>query len=137
MSKNNEEMAKAFNLRDLTADDIFPMCQIISKIGVKEFKHCFESPDLKSVIANATSGEDKAVDVTAVGMSVAFDIAGIILSNIASCKNDIYSLLANLSGMTPKEISKLPMLTFTEMVIAVVKKDEFKDFFQGVAKLLK
>lgn len=28
---------KAFELRDLTADDIFPMCQIISKIGVKEF----------------------------------------------------------------------------------------------------
>jgi len=27
------------------------------------------------------------------------------------------------------------MLTFTEMVIAVVKKEEFKDFFQAVTKL--
>lgn len=128
---------KAFELRDLTADDIFPMCQIISKIGVKEFKHCFESLDLKNVIANAVSGEDKAVDVTAVGMSVGFDIVGIILSNIASCKKDIYVLLSGLSGMTVKEISELPMLTFIEMVTAVVKKDEFKDFFQGAAKLFK
>lgn len=134
MNENNE---KSFKLRDLTADDIFPMCQIISKIGVKEFKHCFESPDLKNVIANAVSGEDKAVDVTAVGMSVGFDIVGIILSNIASCKKDIYVLLSGLSGMTVKEISELPMLTFIEMVTAVVKKDEFKDFFQGAAKLFK
>lgn len=77
------------------------------------------------------------MDVTAVGMSVGFDIMGIILSNIASCKKDIYVLLSGLSGMTVKEISELPMLTFIEMVTAVVKKDEFKDFFQGAAKLFK
>ena len=135
---NENENAKAYELRRLTADDVFPMFQIISKIGIKEFKACFESPEVMQMIKDATSGEKAKDDVTAsVGMKVAFDLAGIVVSNLASCKNDIYQFLAQLSGMTVKEIGALPMMTFFEMIIDVIKKDEFKDFFQVVAKLLK
>lgn len=135
---NENENAKAYELRRLTADDVFPMFQIISKIGIKEFKACFESPEVMQMIKGAASGEQSKDDVTAsVGMKVAFDLAGIIVSNLASCKNDIYQFLAQLSGMTVKEIGALPMMTFFEMIIDVIKKEEFKDFFQVVAKLLK
>lgn len=135
---NENENAKAYELRRLTADDVFPMFQIISKIGIKEFKACFESPEVMQMIKDATSGEKAKDDVTAsVGMKVAFDLAGIVVSNLASCKNDIYQFLAQLSGMTVKEIGALPMMTFFEMIIDVIKKEEFKDFFQVVAKLLK
>lgn len=143
--ENNAETAKAFELRNLTADDMFPMFQIISKIGVKEFKGCFSSPEAKSAIAAAmanrgkeeSSAESEAADLNAVGVSIAFDIASVILANIGNCKNDIYQLLSQLSGMTVKEIAQLPMLTFTEMVVAVVKKEEFKDFFKGATRLFK
>lgn len=130
----NETVAKAYELRRLTAEDVFPMFQIISKIGIKEFKACFESPEVMQMVKGAASGDDVT---TTVGMKVAFDLAGIIVSNLASCKNDIYQFLAQLSGMTTKEIAGLPMMTFFEMIIDVFKKDEFKDFFQVVAKLLK
>jgi len=130
--------AKAYELRRLTADDVFPMFQIISKIGIKEFKKCFESPEVMQMIKDAASGEDSQGDVqTSVGMAVAFDLAGIIVSNLASCKKDIYQFLAQLSGMTTNDIAGLPMMTFFEMIVDVIKKDEFKDFFQVVAKLLK
>ena len=135
---NENENAKAYELRRLTADDVFPMFQIISKIGIKEFKACFESPEVMQMIKGAASGEQSKDDVTtSIGMKVAFDLAGIIVSNLASCKSDIYQFLAQLSGMTAKEIGALPMMTFFEMIIDVIKKDEFKDFFQVVAKLLK
>lgn len=135
---NENENAKAYELRRLTADDVFPMFQIISKIGIKEFKACFESPEVMRMIKGAASGENGKEDLTAsVGMAVAFDLAGIVVSNLASCKNDIYQFLAQLSGMSTKEIAGLPMVTFFEMIIDVIKKDEFKDFFQVVAKLLK
>lgn len=135
---NENENAKAYELRRLTADDVFPMFQIISKIGIKEFKACFESPEVMQMIKGAASGEQNKDEVTAsVGMKVAFDLAGIIVSNLASCKNDIYQFLAQLSGMTVKEVGALPMMTFFEMIIEVIKKEEFKDFFQVVAKLLK
>ena len=131
MNPNVEETTKAYELRNLTAEDMFPMFQILSKIGVKEFRSCFEAEDIKKV-----ASED-GVDVQAVGLSVMLNIGGVILSNVGKCKEDIYQLLAQLSGMTKKEIAALPMNTFVEMVIDVFKKDEFKDFFQAVSKLFK
>lgn len=128
---------KAFELRQLTADDIFPMFQIVSKIGVREFKSCFESEEVRKAIMDMASGAKDQANVSAVGLTVAVDIAGVIISNLYKCKDDIYQLLSQLSGMKTKEIANLPMTTFLEMIVAVVKKEEFKDFFQGVTKLLK
>ena len=138
MENMNEEKAKAYELRDLTADDIFPMFQIISKIGIREFKSCFESENVKKLVAEMTSGKESQENLKAtVGVTVAFDIASVILSNLSNCKDDIYLLLAQLSGMTTKAIAALPMMTFMEMIIDVVKKKEFKDFFQAAVKLFK
>ena len=138
MENMNEEKTKAYNLRDLEADDVFPMFQIISKIGIREFKSCFESENVKKLVAEVTSGKASKDELKAtVGMTVAFDIASVILSNVGKCKDDIYLLLSQLSGLTTKEIGKLPMMTFMEMIVDVVKKKEFSDFFQGVVKLFK
>ena len=128
---------KAFELRQLTAEDMFPMFQIISKIGVREFRSCFESEEVRKAIMDMADGAKDQAKLNAVGLTVAVDIAGVVISNLYKCKDDIYQLLAQLSGMSKKEIAGLPMQTFVEMIIAVVKKDEFKDFFQGVSKLLK
>lgn len=135
MTENKD--VKAFELRDLTAEDIFPMFQIISKIGVREFKSCFESETVRKAIEEMGSSAEDQSKLNAVGLSVAVDMAGVILSNVHKCKEDIYQLLAQLSGMQKKDIAALPMQVFIEMIIAVVRKDEFKDFFKGVTKLFK
>ena len=111
-------------LRPLEAKDIAPMASILSKIGVKQFKDCFPT-------------DVKTKDMEAVGISVAFEIAGIILANYEKCQDDIFKFLASLSGMTKEEVEKLSLATFMEMVVALVQKDEFKDFFSVVSKLLK
>lgn len=134
---NVAENEKAYELRNLTADDVFPMFQIISKIGIREFKSCFESPDVKKAVERMAAGEKDQGAITAIGVAVAFDLASVIISNMASCKNDIYLLLSQLSGKTVKEIAALPMMTFMNMIVDVIKKDEFKDFFQLVAGSLK
>ena len=134
----NEEKTKAYELRELTADDMFPMFQIISKIGIREFKSCFESESVKKLAAEMTSGKASKDELKAtVGVTVAFDLASVILSNLSSCKDDIYQLLAQLSGMTAKDIGKLPMAVFMEMIIDVIKKKEFSDFFQAAVKLFR
>ena len=133
-----EEKTKAYELRSLTADDMFPMFQIISKIGIREFKSCFESENVKKLVAELASGKVSQDELKAtVGVTVAIDLASVILSNLAKCKEDIYQLLSQLSGMSVKEIGKLPMMTFMGMVIDVIKKREFADFFQEVVKLFK
>lgn len=141
----SENIEKTYELRNLEADDLFIMIGIISKIGIKEFKGCFESDEVKAAIINvakqkkdADANEDADDDVVAsIGISVALDIAAILLANIGKCKNDIYALLANLSGVKEKEIAKLPIKTFTGMIFDLVKKKEFADFFQDAVKFLK
>lgn len=130
------EIANAYELRSLTADDIFPMFQIISKIGIKEFKSCFESAEVKKAIG-AVAGGEESNDLNAVGLAVALDMATILVANLPKAKDDIYQLLAQLSGKSKKEIASLSMATFMQMIVDVVRKEEFADFFQVVSKLFK
>ena len=127
------EPEKKYTLRKLEAKDIAPMASILSKIGLKEVKNCFSPVDMKAI----AGGEGSIEAVGAVGVSVAFEIAGVILSNYERCQNDVFSFLASLSGMDIKQIESLPLGTFAEMVIDVVKKEEFKDFMKVVSKLFK
>lgn len=127
---------KTYTLRGLTAEDVFPMLKIISGIGLKEFKGCFENEELRGAIKNMTEKEEGAeIDTTALGLMVAADIASIIFANLPKCKDDIYQLLSGLSGMSKKEIAALPMNVFLAMIVEVVKKEEFKDFFKDAAGL--
>lgn len=127
---------KIYELRELTADDVFPMFRIISKIGIKEFKDCFGSESVRNAIATMAAGKESA-DLTGVGVAVAVDIAGVLCSNLPNCREEIYQFLAQISGMKKDDVAKLPMVTFFEMVIDVIKKPEFKDFFTVVSRLFK
>lgn len=130
---------KPYTLRELEADDFFLVCTIITKIGVREVKALFASPAIQTLVTNALAdkeGEEakEAFEKLAneVGVSVMIDIAGMIMSHLPDCKNEIYSLLANLSGMKPDEIAKMKMPMFAKMVIDVIKQEGFKDFFTVV-----
>ena len=131
-------MAKAYTLRTLTADDMFPMFGIVSKIGIREIKDCF-SPATTRALMNSikASGDEQAVSFDTVGLMIGMDIMGIIMARLPDCRDDLYQLLSQLSGMSKKEIGALPPATFAEMIIDVVKKEEFRDFFGAVSKLLK
>lgn len=129
-----------FELRKLQSDDLFPMFGIMSKIGFKDLKEIITPDKIKDMISQMDNEEnaDKDTDATTMlGVSVVMEIVSIIIKNLPSCKNEIYSFLAGVSGMTVKEIGKLDMVTFTEMIVAVVQKQEFKDFFKVVSKLFK
>lgn len=126
---------KSVELRSLTSDDIFPMISILSKIGIKNIKNCFDGEETRKAIADMVSGKTNA-DLESVGLSVALDIAGLVMENLPKCKDDLYLFLAQLSGKKQKEIAAMPMADFTRMIIAVVKKEEFKDFFQAVSEFM-
>ena len=115
-----------FELRKLEAKDIAPMASIINKMGWKEFKTAFQSESVK----------DRG-DLNKIGMAVAFDVVGIILANYEKCQADVFNFLASLSGLKTKQIESLSPAEFAEMIISVVQKEEFKDFFSVVSKLFK
>ena len=126
-------MDKTYTLRTLKADDTFLMLKLIKKIGIKEIKNCFDSPEVKEAIANGVNGNGET-NFAAVGMTVALEIASLVVSNLADCREEVYQLLSALSGMKREEIAEMPMADFMGMIVDVVKKEEFRDFFQAVFK---
>ena len=135
-----------YELRTLCADDIFPMLNIISKIGIDNMVSCFdakEMADVMNAVSSTVDGEETTDDAMAdvitkqIGIKVIMKLVGLLLKNVGKIKKELYQFLAGLSGMTEKEIAALPMGTFTQMIVDVFKKEEFSDFFQVVSGLLK
>ena len=125
-------MAETFEFRQLTADDFFPMCTIISKLGAKEIGRCFENPAVMAAI----NGEGK-FDIESVGITVMADIAASVLSHMEECKLDLYRFIASLSGMPVADIASMRLARFAAMVITLFKREDFRDFFTEVSMLLK
>ena len=126
-------MNKVYMLRALQSDDLFLMLKVINKIGIKEIKKCFESEAVIKAISSVAGdkkGEDVDNDVATVGMTVMLEIADVFARNLPACRDELYQLLSTLSGMTVEEIARLPMLTMVDMVMDVIKMQEFADFFQ-------
>lgn len=139
-----------YKLRKLCADDIFPMVNIISKIGIENMADCFDAKEMADIMNSVDSTLDEAdgkessdnnamADVLTkqIGIKVIMKLVGLLLKNLGKIKRELYQFLAGLSGMTEKEIAALPLGTFTQMIVDVFKKEEFSDFFQVVSGLLK
>jgi len=156
-----------YELRKLCADDIFPMVNIISKIGIENMADCFDAKEMADIMNSVDSTLDEAdgkessdeadgkessdeadgkessdntmADVLTkqIGIKVIMKLVGLLLKNFGKIKIELYQFLAGLSGMTEKEIAALPLGTFTQMIVDVFKKEEFSDFFQVVSGLLK
>lgn len=130
---------KAYAFRKLNSTDVFVMFKIMGKIGITEFSKCFEKDTVKELIASVTTkGDDSKGDVTTVvGIAVVLEVANVILGNLPKCEGDIYQMLSQTSNLSVEKIKKLDFVTFTEMVIDFIKKEEFKDFFKVVLRLFK
>lgn len=127
---------KPYELKTLTSKDVFPMFRIISKFGIGEFKKCFD-PQLIGQLVSEQGGVDGDKLTSIVGMNIAFDVASIIVENVPKCEDEIYNFLAQISNLKRKDIEKMSMVTFFEMIIDIIQKDEFKDFFGVVSRLFK
>lgn len=133
-------------LRNLEARDIFIMSKILGSIGIKELKNCFKDEEIKKLINNKEADEDKndmdGVTITdeqlkQVGISVALEMAGMILNNLMSCEKYIYKLISNLSGLEEDTVKTLPIDVFAEIIVDICKKEEFKDFIRVASSLFK
>ena len=121
-------------LRKLTSKDIFPMCQIIKKIGIDEFKECFSMPEIQKLVAENGNAENVANQV---GIGIMFDIVSIIVGNLPKCEDEIYNFLSSLTGEKKKALEELSIADFTQLIVDLVQKEEFKDFIGVVSKSFK
>lgn len=112
-----------YEVRQLVATDMGAICKIISAIGIRQFKDCFKVDDFKSG------------NVEEIGFGVLVDISGIIISNIPKAEEDIQAFVASVTGLTVVEVKELPFADYGELIVRIVTKEDFKDFFKRVMKL--
>lgn len=114
---------KPYTLRRLNDEDLFTVVEIIG-IALPE--------EAKAAFAQAVAGGD----IVKRGGMVAFDIVKFIMKNIKACKNEVYSLLSDLSGIPADEIRKMPFGTTPKMLKEVFENEKDSDFFTELSKLL-
>lgn len=130
-----------YTIRTLNAEDIFPVVNIISKIGISEIKKSFNGAAIHSLVKDVKKEKGKDVDndtlTKEVGVSIFFDFAEIVLKNLGKCKEEIFEFMSSVTSISVADLKTLSPAEFMEMVIAVFKKNEFKDFMRVVLKFVK
>lgn len=114
---------KPYTLRRLNDEDLFTVVEIIGIALPEEAKAAFAQA--------VTDG-----NVVKRGGAVAFDIVKFIMKNIKACKNEVYTLLSDLSGIPAEEIRKMPFGTTPKMLKEIFENEKDSDFFTEVSKLL-
>jgi len=128
-------------MRKLKSTDIFPMVGILNKIGFSDIKDMLTPEKVKDLM-KAMKNQDKEdkedeedVDIsTILGFNLIFEVATIIFANLIKCKDDLYTFLSDVSEQSIKELEDLPPADFLELIIEVLQKPEFGDFFKVVSK---
>lgn len=128
-----------YEFRKIMADDIFTMVSIISKIGVNKFSQCLQSDEMRELVSKLKSNKNVSKDDISIvaGAGVLLNIAQVIFEGMPKCKDDIYKLLVDTSNLTLEEVKSLDGVTFFEMIIDFVKKEEFMDFIKAASKFAK
>lgn len=124
-------------MRKLKSTDIFPMVQILNKIGFSEIRDIITPEKLTGLLSDDKDQEDSVDLSTILGFNLIFEIATIILKNLTKCKDDLYSFLSDVSEKSVKELEDQTPAEFLQLIIDVLKKPEFGDFFKVVSNFIK
>ena len=124
MSKKEETI----EIRPLSAKDIFPMVKIIRK--------CFEPEEINAITATFSGGTEEEL-ARMVGMNVVLKIVDMILEHLPAVGEEVFLFIASLIGKTKMEVEDLPMDVFFNLVVDVLKREEFVGFMKAVSRLVK
>ena len=125
-----------YEMRKLQATDIFSVVKIINGIGLKNIKEAINIDEINNLRKGMT--EDNADVITSqVGLNVVMSIATIILENLPNVESDLYNFIGSVIDMKAKDVAKMDMGDFMDLLITIIQKEEFKDFFKRASKLIK
>ena len=125
-----------YKMRKLQATDIFSVVKILNGIGFKNIREAINIDEINKIRKRMT--EDNADAVTSqVGVNVVMSIATVILENLPNVESDLYNFIGSVIDMKSKDVAKMDMGEFMDILITIIQKEEFKDFFKRASKLIK
>ena len=129
-----------YNMRNLQATDIFSVVKILNGIGLKNIKESIDFEEINKIRKGMTedNAEDNSEKVySQVGVNVVMSIATVILENLPNVESDLYNFIGSVIDMKAKEVAKMDMGEFMDILVSIIQKEEFKDFFKRASKLIK
>lgn len=131
---------KSYTLRELEGDDAFLMIAILSKIGVERIRKCMEANAVKAaariMMDKEADAKTKDEAMNSIGIALTLEIASTVLERLPECRTEIYTLLAQVSGMGYEEVAHMKLIPLTKMIKEFFRKPEFPDFFTEVFEFL-
>lgn len=132
-----EEVKKPYEFKELSFDNIFPMMNLINKIGIEKLSSLMNNKAIMNLIqgikpmkideeGNEVVDSDEEMKQLASAM---ISIVHLIVSSLGTCREELYEVLSSGSNLSYEEVSKLPLKYVSSMIIDFIKKDDFKDFF--------
>lgn len=129
-----------YEMRSLQASDIFSVVKILNGIGLNNVKEAINIEEINNIRKRMVedNSEDNSEKVySQVGVKVVMSIATVILENLPKVENDLYTFVGSVIGVKAKDVAKMDMGEFMDLLIAIIQKEEFKDFFKRASKLIK
>ena len=142
----DEKITRPYTLRPLKDKDMFPLLKILRKI---------DRTELKKIINTVTEGpQDETVEteledllqeenhkkkdrVKELGISVALELADVIITNMEKMESEIYAFWSELSGVPAEEIKEMEFGTLPLMIIDTFSETRNFAFFKVLSKFLK
>ena len=129
-----------YEMRSLQASDIFSVVKILNGIGLNNVKEAINIEEINNIRKRITedNSEDNSEKVySQVGVKVVMSVATVILENLPKVENDLYTFVGSVIGVKPKDVAKMDMGEFMDLLITIIQKEEFKDFFKRASQLIK
>ena len=125
-----------YTMRNLQATDIFSVVKILNGIGLKNVKEAIDFEEINKIRKGMTE-ENADVISSQVGLNVVMSLATVIIENLPKVENDLYNFIGSLIDVKAKDVANMDMGEFMDVLITIIQKEEFKDFFKRASKLIK
>lgn len=125
-----------YTMRNLQATDIFSVVKILNGIGLKNVKEAIDFEEINKIRKGMTE-ENADVISSQVGLNVVMSLATVIIENLPKVENDLYNFIGSVIDVKAKDVAKMDMGEFMDILITIIQKEEFKDFFKRASKLIK
>lgn len=120
---NDMEMfEKPYTLRRLKDKDLWPVLDIISKVF---------PDDLAPIFAQIATGNKT---LNQAGAEIVMKLVVAVLKNMGKVHDEVYALLADVSGLTAEEIQDMEFGTTPMMLWDIVNNEKNASFFVALSK---
>lgn len=150
----NKESSQTLEMRELTGGDVFPILEIIEKLGlveqaetmipeIQEETKVVQEAIVNDLIASGKKREEITAEdlnkdprATALNTKTVTKIVKIVVRKVPLAKKEINALLADLTDTSSNDIKKLPLKTYFGLITAFFKKPELGELVESISSFV-